>query len=355
MPTTVYREQKRGRAVERAAREFLPKASEALAVELTAVGADEPGMPDGEELQRYAAKALAKAREAMSAADRAHREAMQKLPGLRERRDERAQETYRLVGGIRQALEGAYGKKPAAKVLGFSGPTPREPERLRTVIEVAARQLGDMGLALPELRIEGLAPDRQALAATLGQAHERFAAVLDELGHLERQVQALAQARDQAKARFRRFYVGWGRVLDGLYVVADQRELARRLRPVEPSKATEGEVSGATEGEAVPAEPQQDSVGRVHSVHSVHSVHPPDSRGPGEEVDRVDGVDAEERPARAARSSPVHPSRNPRLDPGLDPLPQRRKLRVVPPAEELSGVVAGPEEPVPISDQVGDP
>ena len=74
--------------MERAAREFLPAASEALAGELTAVGADEPGMPDGEELQRYAAKALAKAREAMNAADRAHREAMHRLPGLRARRDE---------------------------------------------------------------------------------------------------------------------------------------------------------------------------------------------------------------------------------------------------------------------------
>ena len=285
---------------------------------------------------------------------------MQKLPGLRERRDELAQETYRLVGGVRQALEGVYGRKPAAKVLGVTGPTPREPERLRTVVQVAARQLGDSKVALPELRVAGLAPDRAALAATLGQAHERFAEVLDELGDLERRVQALAQARDNAKARFRRFYVGWGRVLDGLYVVADQRELARRLRPVEPAKAVAGEVAGATEGEAAPAEPQQDPVGRVHSVHSVHSVDPPDSRGPGEEVDKVDEVDLVDDGARTgAPSSPVHPPlqppSNPRLDPGLDPPPQRRKLRVVPPAEELSGVIAGPEEPVPISDQVGDP
>ena len=292
MPTTVYREQKRGRAVERAAREFLPKASEALAAELAAAGADEPGMPDGEELQRYAAKALAKAREAMNAADRAHREAMHRLPGLRARRDDLVGETYRLVGAVRQALEGAYGKKPAAKVLGVTGPTPREPERLRTVVQVAARQLGDSKVALPELRVAGLAPDRAALAATLGQAHERFAEVLDELGDLERRVQALAQARDNAKARFRRFYVGWGRVLDGLYVVADQRELARRLRPTEPAKAAEGAERGeeVDEVDEVDAEDGEDAArpggvpgtgggpdaaGFVHSVHPVQSPEPP--------------------------------------------------------------------------------
>lgn len=251
MSIEIHRDQKKARSVERAAREFLPLATPSLAAELGTLEllpaaldgtpvplVDAQGVevapPDVEQLQRFAAVALAKAREAMMSASNAHRQDFHAVGTRREERDRVAAEAYERVIALRRALEGVVGERASVALLGVEGTTPREPARLLEHLVEAVERLSDPPPDLPPARVAGLGPDYPQLAAGLAEARDALAAAIEAVEEEDRRRQAALVARDEARERFRRFYVGWTRVLDGLYVVAGQRELASRLRPAEP-------------------------------------------------------------------------------------------------------------------------
>lgn len=279
MSIEIHRDQKKARAVERAAREFLPLATPSLAAELgrlellpaapddgsAAALTDAQGVevlpPDVEQLQRFAAVALAKAREAMMTASNAHRQDFHAVGTRREERDRVATEAYERVIHLRRALEGVVGERQSVALLGVEGTTPREPARLLEHLVEAVDRLTQPVSTLPPARVAGLGPDYPQLAAGLAEARDALAAAIEAVEEEDRRRQAALVARDEARERFRRFYVGWTRVLDGLYVVAGKRELAGRLRPAEPSASGTAEDGGVVEPpveppvEAPPVEP----------------------------------------------------------------------------------------------------
>lgn len=281
MPTKlILTQQTTSEAVEDAALSNLGQAVEAMRRELADSGLVVPGAvegqtltdpdgveiapPDFEGLQRFCATALAHYRAKLVAADDAHIQEVHNDAVRRQERDEAVTAAYERLLTVRKAVEAAIGPAAALELLGLDGRTPLSPPSLllRTLRDTVSR-LETLETA-PDVRVPGMVQDWAAMAAALRQVAEPLDAALKALRREARAADLALDARRKAEAKFRNAYVGFTRILEGVYVASGERFLAERLRPTV--------ASSPTPGEPLPPIPPVPPVGPV----------PPDGEPPGD-------------------------------------------------------------------------
>lgn len=270
MSIEIHRETKRARAIERNARDFRALTLAPLTERLAAVGpqgdapqaeleaGQEPvSVPDFDHLQRFCVQAIAHARQQLLGEQAFYRRELHDDGENRRLRDEALAAAYERAVAARKVMEGALGVDKALEVLGFDGPTPSEPALLIQRMEEAVGRLSDPALVaqLDGLKVAGMSQDWGALADSLDEARARLEERLEIAASESSERAAAIVAREAARTRFNDFVVGFSRILDGIYVVAGQRELAGRLRP------TLRPGSGSGGGELPPGPPDGEPPG----------------------------------------------------------------------------------------------
>lgn len=275
-------------------RALSPQAGSAVIASRTAQLEAAPAeVPNLDELQRFAAWAIQFYAEKMMQVDDLHLQERQQDWVVRARRDEAAEEAYREYVRVRQMMTTALAPETVSSILGLEGDTPRAAFVLRDKLRFAIQRMESPGTFFPEVRIAGLAQDWPELIRRLRDA----LAPLDQaLQALELEAKAADTAfldKEQAIRRYRAAYSGWANILRGLYNIAEEPELARRLSP------TVARRSGGTEppepdgpppdGEEGLPEPPSEEVSADSDEVDV---------SPGSDVrDRPDGPDADDLPA----------------------------------------------------------
>lgn len=226
-------------------------------------------VPDWQGLQDFIARELERGRERLIEAGNAYEREIQEDPRQREERESVVAEAYQQLVTVRQVLEAAIGEAETLEILGVEGSTPQRPANLLERMREASVRLRRPGRLPTDLRMPGMTQSWGDLADALDRQADELGRVL-ELQRAERRNAALALvAKDRAQTSFNNTYVGFTRVLDGLYIAADERELAGRLRLTLPA-ANAGGDDGSAE------EPLPD-------------IEPPDTFPPGPPPGRPDG------------------------------------------------------------------
>lgn len=225
----------------------------------TAEAQGEPRL-DVAELQRFAALAIRRARDRLVAADDRLDQERHGDDEPRLRRDEAAELLYEALGRTRRSLSEAMGSEAATRIFGLDGPTPRDPVVLLRIVQRMIPQLEDPATHFPELKVEGMAQDWAELATGLRREMEPVVEALEEVNRERRRAELALVARNKALQEFRDVYIGFTRILDGTYVAAGHRDLARRLRPTIPRGSglddVDADGDGLPDGSANSNEPE---------------------------------------------------------------------------------------------------
>lgn len=185
--------------------------------------------PDGALLLRLLRRMMVAARERLEAAEDAHHFETVDDVEPRQRRDEAAAEVYDLLVGLGRALDSVYGRGRRAELVGLGGRLRREPAFLEIH---GAKILGRLRApieATPVVR--GLVFDAGAWAEELAPALERLAAARLDVAREQREKQLIELERRRARKELDAVYVLVGSLGEGLYDLAGEKELGRRLRP----------------------------------------------------------------------------------------------------------------------------
>lgn len=279
----VIRSQKAADAVVIAAETNLSLVTEDLQRRLSTLGID-PGIPsstpsedvptsepviaqaqgeprlDVAELQRFAARAIERARDRLVAADDRLDQERFGDEEPRMRRDEAADVLYEALVRTRRSLSEAMGSEAAVRIFGLDGPTPRDPVVLLRIVQRMLPQLENPATHFPQLKVDGMAQDWAELAAGLRREVQPVVEALREVNRERRRAELALVARDEALQEFRDVYIGFTRILDGMYVAAGHRDLARRLRPTIPRGSglddVDADGDGLPDGSANSNEPE---------------------------------------------------------------------------------------------------
>lgn len=187
---------------------------------------------------------LAEATEAMVQADDAHLKELSDDADELTARDEAAARLYGEVCDFRDVGGTVYGDAYMRR-LGFSGATPRDPvalDRLTTLLldNVAAT-------TPPPVRRKGIALDTAAWIAPLEESRKALSAALSSVATERREAEATQVAKNQAIAHYDQVFSVTATLVSALLSAADQKELARRVRPSTRRTGQTAEVAEAEE------------------------------------------------------------------------------------------------------------
>jgi hypothetical protein len=249
MPTQGIRTlQQKTRAIQSAATTYRHAAGDALAAKFTPPlhpETGEPLVPDWETLQLFIAAKLEEERARLTAASEAHDRELHDDPRKREERDEAFRTAYESLVRVRRALEIAVGKSKAYALLGVRGRTPERPQTLLFRMRSAVHGLREVNRRPDVHDFPGLELDWEALADGLEKDALALDAVLSREGWDRRSADLALIKKDRVQASVNDTYVGFAKMLEGMYIACGQRGLAERLRPTASPKKPQEEAETA--------------------------------------------------------------------------------------------------------------
>lgn len=210
-------------------------------------------VPDVDGLQRFAAWAIPYYAEKMMRLDDLHQKERQQDWVVRAKRDEAADAAYREYVTVRQMMAAALAPETVSSILGLEGETPRNPFELRDKLRFAIERMSSPETFFPNVRIAGLVQDWSELVERLSSALEPLDAALRELEMEAKAADTALLDKQEAIQRYRSAFGACATILRGLYVLAGEPELARRLSPT-VIRRTSSDDEPPTEGENPPAE-----------------------------------------------------------------------------------------------------
>ncbi len=185
-------------------------------------------MPDFRIVIALLARSLEHDMDELNAAEVAHKTESREDTEARNERDTAGDELYGKLINTRAGVDLVYGPA-AAKALGLSGSTPRDPT---TVLEFARR------LRLSLAKLNALAPLRQAmtlniatLESELDSAITRHQDALNTVARETRETEAELTRKSRIQASYDRHFSSVAACFEGLFRLAGQEELANRVRP----------------------------------------------------------------------------------------------------------------------------
>lgn len=186
---------------------------------------------------------------AMDEADGAHEDELGDDDAPRLQRDESTETLVLALVDLRRTVELVYGAA-AAKELGFSGETPREPTMVASFTARVLDRLPTLADRTP--RMPGMTLDLPAIAAPIAAAHEQLHAALQTVAVEAREAEQTLLAKQAAIADYDAAFGSVARVLEGMFSLAGAKELARRVRPSVRRAGEVAELSEEGEGEEPP-------------------------------------------------------------------------------------------------------
>ncbi len=169
-----------------------------------------------------------KAAEEMVRADVAHEEELADDAAPRTARDEAVQRLYAPLTEVRAAASVAYGDATVA-LLGFSGPTPKEPTAILALGRAVLAALPKLRDAKPRSR--GLSIDPEVYLAELPGTIAALAAALEDVTREAREAETTLTAKHRAIATYDERFSAAAAALTALFQLAGEHELAARVRP----------------------------------------------------------------------------------------------------------------------------
>jgi hypothetical protein len=250
--------QKSATAVETAAQVHAEEAASGLAPLLAAELLPDEELPDLALLQRLLARALARRRERMVAADEAHLSELADDVDPRRRRDEAAAELRDRLSGVRQTVEGLFGPAQGGELFGIGGELAFDPvvvhrQAERALAFLRARTAAD----LPAPGLPGVTVDPAAWAAMLEEPVATLAAALGEVDRERREAETTLTEKTAALTAYDATFGRVARLMEALFAAADLPLLAERVRPSSrrPGRTAE-DTEGERDGEPSPAPPE---------------------------------------------------------------------------------------------------
>lgn len=241
-------------------------------------------VPDVDRLQRFAAWAIPYYAEKMMRLDDLHQQERQQDWVARAKRDEAADTAYREYVTVRQMMTAALAPETVSSILGLEGDTPRNPFVLRDKLRFAIERMSSPETFFPDVRIAGLVQDWSELVERLSAALEPLDAALRELEMEAKAADTALLDKQKAIRKYRSAFGAWATILRGVYALAGEPELARRLSPT-VIRRTSSDDETPPEGEDLPDEDELPGAGPA-----------PEDGGPEEEPD-VEAEDGEPSPA----------------------------------------------------------
>ena len=199
-------------------------------------------------------KRLARDTEAMIDADDANVKELADDPSGLARRDEAKANTYESMTDFREVGAAVYGREHM-RLLGFDGPTPRDPvalERLAALILEAV-----VSTPPPPPRRSGLTLDSSQWTEPLTASLTDLSTALKNVADEKREAEATMVAKNDAIVGYDRTFVATATLIAAMLGFVDQKELAGRVRP---SSRRPGQTAEVAENEGAPdlapAEPE---------------------------------------------------------------------------------------------------
>lgn len=228
-----------------------------LDAEFAAAAVD--GAPPGAALLGSLGALITARAAAMEAADRAHETELADDILPRADRDGAFEALLSTFADLRDVV-GVVGGSTLVKRMGLAGAAPRTPDALIQAGKMALQRLRTLGL--PDK--PGLQTDAAALAEQLERRIVALGDALIAVDREAREAEATLQAKHQAIAAYDQAFSGAAAALSALFVLADEAELARRVRPStrRPGRTIEDPaVGGDDPGDAVDDAPEAEPDG----------------------------------------------------------------------------------------------
>ncbi len=167
------------------------------------------------------------ARNEMVDRDTVHEAELADDPAARDARDQAARSLASLLVELREIVIGLYGQQIAATV--FSSAVPSDPVALERFADAVAAQLQRVSLGTS--RVAGAAIDTSSVAQQLQDQRQVLNERLSDVAREVREAQTTLVAKNAAIADYDRTFTGIATIFEGLFILADQKELAARVRP----------------------------------------------------------------------------------------------------------------------------
>lgn len=251
MSRTVSRRAQAARRVHQSAEAHADTIGARLDAEFAAAGI--AGPPAGDMIRALGDLIMVRV-EAMEVADRAHDEELADDAGPRHDRDVAVEALAAAFPTLRNIMA-VVGDAALVKRLGLAGRTPRTPDELVQAAKIVHARLTEV----PIPRQEGLAVDPVALAALLAGKIGAVTRALFAVDREVREAEATLQAKHQAIAAYDQTFSGAAAALSALFVLADETDLARRVRPSQRKPGQTADQDDAGEDGEADAGPSVDA------------------------------------------------------------------------------------------------
>ncbi len=219
-------------------------------------------MPDFDNLQRFVAWALAHYTWRTGMLDDIRQQRRQQRWVLRDRREQAAKTAYETLVHVRGILRHNLRPEAAESILGLSDRTPRLPQTLCTVLEMAVRRMRRPKPYFDDTRIRGQVHNWDDLIAQLEEARrDLWAAERAWADDHAREVHELA-AKKEAMTRYRQIQAAARHFAKGLLYLGGRPEWVkdvgdklpargpvRIVEPVDPEEAGEAAEEGLAAAE----------------------------------------------------------------------------------------------------------
>lgn len=232
----VTRRQKLANAVQASVETHLERVGSALEGVIAPLLRDGESAPDMGFFQDLLGRLIEAHRDRMVAAEQGHLAELAGDIGSRSERDAAALEVRLKMVALRRILDGLFGPERSHEILAVEGPTARDPV-------VLLRQGQDTVVRMRSEELE-LPPQRLGQGAVLGPMSDQIEASLERLriaieviDREQRAAQGTLGVKSTALASFDVALGALVKILEGLYELAGERDLAAKVRPLRRQRA----------------------------------------------------------------------------------------------------------------------
>ena len=199
------------------------------------------------------------ARDQVALTEDEHAARLIRVARRRSERKEVASAAYDEMVIARQGLETLY-PQGSFELAYLSGQTPRAPERLHEQMAQTVKLLKQPAVELREPKSDSFSLDLEKVVAKLDPAITDLGDAIGRVDLANKEAEGTLVVKREAIQQLRRTVVWVGRTVEGLFVLADEDELAKRIRkstrrPLRPSEqAAQASPSEASASETAPPE-----------------------------------------------------------------------------------------------------
>lgn len=229
----------------------------------TPVSEGEPAF-DYRQHMRQLPRQLGSALEGVITAEDDHSEQLIRVSRAQDERNEITTRSYDKLVAARQGLEGLY-KSGGFELAFLSGKTPQVPKKLCEQLGQSVKLLEQPAVEWRDSKVKGFNINRDEMAADLKSEWTALVDVLDLVADAKKAAEVTLLAKREATDELSRTVIWVGRTAEGLFHLAGEDELAKRIRTsarrsLNPSEPEETEETDSQEPDSqVPDSQEPDS------------------------------------------------------------------------------------------------